>query len=91
MEPMPRTDDTYGRGQAAEFHGVAGWPAQPKLVPTVITCEPLLAIAARLAAAADLGWKCLAPGLGTSVVLLPVLQPLLKAQSQCEVGRRVTT
>eukprot|EP00891_Asterochloris_glomerata_P000991 jgi/Astpho2/991/Aster-00818 len=37
MEPMPRTDDTYGRGQAAEFHGVAGWPAQPKLVPTVIT------------------------------------------------------
>ena len=57
MEPMPRTDDTYGRGQAAEFYGVAGWPAQPKLVPTVITCEPLLVIAAGLAAAADVGWK----------------------------------
>ena len=54
MEPMPRTDDTYGRGQAAEFHGVAGWPAQPKLVPTVITCKPMLVIAAGLAAAANL-------------------------------------
>ena len=87
MEPMRRSDDTYGRGQAAEFHGVAGWPAQPKLLPTVITCEPLLVIAAGLAAAADLGWKCLA----TSVALLPLLQPLLQLQSRCEVGRGLTT
>lgn len=27
------------RDHAAEFHGVAAWPAQPKLVPTVIVCE----------------------------------------------------
>lgn len=91
MEPMPRTDDTYGRGQAAEFHGVAGWPAQPKLVPTVITCKPMLVIAAGLAAAANLGWKCLAPGIATSVALLPMLQPLLQLHSQCGVGRGVTT
>ena len=91
MEPMPRTDDTYGRGQAAEFHGVAGWPAQPKLVPTVITCERLLVIAAGLDAAADLGWRYLAPGLATSVELLPMLQPLLQSAISTRGGCRLTT
>lgn len=27
------------RDHAAEFHGIQGWPATPKLVPTVIVCE----------------------------------------------------
>jgi hypothetical protein len=39
MNPMPLTDNMpLVRDHAAEFHGVAGWPAQPKLVPTVIVC-----------------------------------------------------
>ena len=25
----------------SEYSGVAGWPAQPKLLPTVITCKPM--------------------------------------------------
>ncbi|KAK9836114.1 hypothetical protein WJX81_002381 [Elliptochloris bilobata] len=34
---MPKVDQApLGRDHAAEFHGLAGWPAQPKLVPTVI-------------------------------------------------------
>ena len=39
MEPIPQQGATLGRDHAAEFHGVSGWPAQPKLVPTVIVCE----------------------------------------------------
>ena len=40
MDPMPMTDSVpLVRDHAAEFHGVAGWPALPKLVPTVIVCE----------------------------------------------------
>ena len=43
MEPMPKVDQApLGRDHAAEFHGLAGWPAQPKLVPTVIVCAPWL-------------------------------------------------
>jgi hypothetical protein len=41
MEPIPKVDQApLGRDHAAEFHGLAGWPAQPKLVPTVIVCAP---------------------------------------------------
>ncbi|KAK9820387.1 hypothetical protein WJX72_009820 [[Myrmecia] bisecta] len=38
MEPIAtaRPEDMMLGRSAAEFHGVAGWPAQPKLVPTVI-------------------------------------------------------
>ena len=40
MDPMPLTDNLpLVRDHAAEFHGVSGWPAQPKLVPTVIVCK----------------------------------------------------
>ena len=40
MDPMPLTESvSLVRDHAAEFHGVAGWPAQPKLVPTVIVCK----------------------------------------------------
>lgn len=43
MEPIPKVDQApLGRDHAAEFHGLAGWPAQPKLVPTVIVCKPSL-------------------------------------------------
>lgn len=43
MEPIPQQGGPLGRDHAAEFHGVSGWPAQPKLVPTVIVCEcPLI-------------------------------------------------
>lgn len=46
MEPMPKVDQApLGRDHAAEFHGLAGWPAQPKLVPTVIVCAPWLSSA----------------------------------------------
>ena len=38
MEPIPQPGGPLGRDHAAEFHGVSGWPAQPKLVPTVIVC-----------------------------------------------------
>ena len=42
MDPMPMTESVpLVRDHAAEFHGVAGWPAQSKLVPTVIVCELL--------------------------------------------------
>ena len=45
MEPLmpPSLSDTFalsGRQTPHEFH-LAGWPAQPKLVPTVITCRLL--------------------------------------------------
>ncbi|BDA44545.1 5'-AMP-activated protein kinase subunit beta-2 [Coccomyxa sp. Obi] len=37
MDPMPMADNApLVRDHAAEFHGLAAWPAQPKLVPTVI-------------------------------------------------------
>lgn len=40
MDPMPMAETVQlVRDHAAEFHGVAAWPAQPKLVPTVIVCE----------------------------------------------------
>lgn len=40
MDPMPMVDNApLVRDHAAEFHGLAAWPAQPKLVPTVILCE----------------------------------------------------
>ena len=40
MDPMPMADNApLVRDHAAEFHGLAAWPAQPKLVPTVILCE----------------------------------------------------
>ena len=47
MEPplRPSTPDHFalsGRQQGADFHALAGWPAQPKLVPTVIICETLI-------------------------------------------------
>lgn len=35
MEPIPKADEAAARS-AAEFHGLAGWPAQPKLLPVVI-------------------------------------------------------
>lgn len=42
MDPMPMADNApLVRDHAAEFHGLAAWPAQPKLVPTVIVCECL--------------------------------------------------
>jgi len=37
MEPLTRQDDVVGQRHATEFVGAAGWPAQPKLVPVVIT------------------------------------------------------
>lgn len=39
MEPVGRAQEDMVRTQATEFHGLAGWPAQPKLVPTVVVCE----------------------------------------------------
>ena len=44
MEPLMQTSlaDTYalsGRRHSGHDHSLAGWPAQPKLVPTVITCK----------------------------------------------------
>ena len=40
MDPMPMSDIApLVRDHAAEFHGIQGWPATPKLVPTVIVCE----------------------------------------------------
>ncbi len=39
MEPIGKVQEDMVRAQATEFHGLAGWPAQPKLVPTVIVCE----------------------------------------------------
>lgn len=39
MEPLAKVDDTGGHRHATEFVGAAGWPAQPKLVPVVVTCE----------------------------------------------------
>ena len=44
MEPIPQSGGPLGRDQAAEFHGVSGWPAQPKLVPTVIICAALAGV-----------------------------------------------
>ena len=45
MDPMPLTDNLpLVRDHAAEFHGVSGWPAQPKLVPTVIVCTQYAAV-----------------------------------------------
>ncbi len=38
MEPLARAEEAAGR-QGPEFHGLAGWPAQPKLMPVVIVCE----------------------------------------------------
>lgn len=37
MEPLSKPEE--GAHRSAEFHGVAGWPAQPKLVPVVIVCK----------------------------------------------------
>ena len=40
MDPMPMSESApLVRDHAAEFHGIQGWPATPKLVPTVIVCE----------------------------------------------------
>ena len=39
MEPIAKAEDLQARATAAEFHGVAGWPAQPKLMPVVIVCK----------------------------------------------------
>ena len=39
MEPMSRAAEASATTAPQEFHGVAGWPAQPKLVPVVIVCE----------------------------------------------------
>jgi 5'-AMP-activated protein kinase regulatory beta subunit len=39
MEPLTRQEDVMGQRHATEFVGAAGWPAQPKLVPVVITCK----------------------------------------------------
>lgn len=40
MEPIARADElTAANRNAPEFHGVAGWPAQPKLMPVVIVCK----------------------------------------------------
>jgi 5'-AMP-activated protein kinase, regulatory beta subunit len=37
---LPMTpQDTAASGGNTEYSGVAGWPAQPKLLPTVIICE----------------------------------------------------
>lgn len=36
-----------GRGQESDMHGISGWPAQPKLVPTVIVCTSPLSHIAR--------------------------------------------
>lgn len=36
MEPISKPEDITTRSNIPEFHGVAGWPAQPKLVPVVI-------------------------------------------------------
>ena len=42
MDPMPMSESApLVRDHAAEFHGIQGWPATPKLVPTVIVCEYL--------------------------------------------------
>ncbi len=42
MDPMPMSESApLVRDHAAEFHGIQGWPATPKLVPTVIVCELL--------------------------------------------------
>ena len=45
-EQLPtKSHDGSGSGRGAggasgsEYHGIAGYPAQPKLVPTVIVCE----------------------------------------------------
>ena len=46
QQPHDVAGSPYGsRGTGAavsDCHAVAGWPAQPKLVPTVIVCAPLL-------------------------------------------------
>jgi 5'-AMP-activated protein kinase regulatory beta subunit len=43
MQPHSAGGSPYGsRGSgaaASDCHAVAGWPAQPKLVPTVIVCK----------------------------------------------------
>lgn len=45
MEPPLQTlaQDDFALGGnrqlATEYHALAGWPAQPKLVPTVVLCE----------------------------------------------------
>eukprot|EP00879_Flechtneria_rotunda_P003348 GHRR01003575.1.p1 GENE.GHRR01003575.1~~GHRR01003575.1.p1 ORF type:complete len:273 (+),score=72.07 GHRR01003575.1:199-1017(+) len=36
MEPIAKQENSSGQRLATEFVGVAGWPAQPKLVPVVI-------------------------------------------------------
>ncbi|GLI62271.1 hypothetical protein VaNZ11_004878 [Volvox africanus] len=36
MEPISRAEDVTANRGAPEFYGVAGWPAQPKVVPVVI-------------------------------------------------------
>ncbi|KXZ46979.1 hypothetical protein GPECTOR_39g473 [Gonium pectorale] len=36
MEPISRAEDPASNRTGPEFHGLAGWPAQPKLVPVVI-------------------------------------------------------
>jgi len=42
MDPMPMSEPApLVRDHAAEFHGIQGWPATPKLVPTVIVCKSL--------------------------------------------------
>ena len=37
QEPIMKQDDVRPAGP--EFHGQAGWPATPKLVPVVIVCK----------------------------------------------------
>jgi hypothetical protein len=39
MEPIPKHDEAGSRAATPEFHGLAGWPAQPTNVPVVIVCK----------------------------------------------------
>jgi 5'-AMP-activated protein kinase regulatory beta subunit len=38
MEPIAKMEESRARAEP-DFHGLAGWPATPKLVPVVIVCK----------------------------------------------------